>query len=80
LRSSRSNARYKFFTFAFARSGTLLEGCAHAPCFVERDAAAFLYPAPFLMSLAAHLDDAGKVPLTDFCNRHSQKRAPDSIA
>jgi len=30
------------------------------------------------MRLAAHLDDAGKMPLTDFCNRHTT-RAPNSI-
>jgi hypothetical protein len=28
------------------------------------------------MCLAAHLDHAGKIPLTDFCNRHPL-RAPD---
>jgi hypothetical protein len=26
-------------------------------------------PCVFLVCLAAHLDDAGKMPLTDFCNR-----------
>jgi len=36
------------------------------------------------MRLAAHLGIAGKMPLTDFCNRHSdtstQPRSPDSQA
>lgn len=36
------------------------------------------------MRLAAHLGIAGKMPLTDFCNRHSdtstQSRSPDSQA
>jgi hypothetical protein len=33
-----------------------------------------------LMRLAAHLDVAGKMPLTDFCNRHFRLEHPTSIA
>jgi len=32
------------------------------------------------MRLAAHLDVAGKMPLTDFCNRHTRLEHPTSIA
>jgi hypothetical protein len=37
-------------------------------------------PCPTLMRLAAHLDVAGKMPLTDFCNRHFRLEHPLSIA
>jgi len=32
------------------------------------------------MRLAAHLDVAGKMPLTDFCNRHFRLEHPTPIA
>jgi hypothetical protein len=37
-------------------------------------------PCPTLMRLAAHLDVAGKMPLTDFCNRHFRLEHPIPIA
>jgi len=37
-------------------------------------------PCPTLMRLAAHLDVAGKMPLTDFCNRHFRLEHPTPIA
>jgi hypothetical protein len=35
-------------------------------------------PCPTLMRLAAHLGVTGKMPLTDFCNRHSRLEHPTS--
>jgi hypothetical protein len=40
-------------------------------------------PCPFLDRLAAHLEDTGKMLLTDLCNRHSDtstRISPDSRA
>lgn len=37
-------------------------------------------PCPTLMRLAAHLGVAGKMPRTDFCNRHYRLEHPTSIA
>jgi len=37
-------------------------------------------PCPTLMRLAAHLGIAGKMPLTDFCNRHFRLEHPTPIA
>jgi hypothetical protein len=51
---------------------------ASASCssFAEAGTAASPYPAPLLMGLATHLDNAGKMPLTDFCNRHFRHEHP----
>jgi hypothetical protein len=49
---------------------------ARCPSFAEAGTAASPYPAPLLMGLATHLDNAGKMPLTDICNRHFRHEHP----
>jgi hypothetical protein len=49
---------------------------ARCPSFAEAGTAASPYPAPLLMGLATHLDNAGKMPLTDVCNRHFRHEHP----
>jgi hypothetical protein len=54
---------------------TLSSAATELP-FAEGETRRAALPDLVLMRLAAHLDHAGKIPLTDFCNRHPL-RAPD---
>lgn len=55
------------YVFAFVPS-TLLK--RFEPALLVRKSRRYALPYSFLARLAAHLDDLGKMPLTDLCNRH----------
>jgi hypothetical protein len=64
-----------FFTFASRSPAPLSSVCALSLLCRGRDRRIAL-PCALLMCLAAHLDSAGKMPLTNFCNRHFRPEHP----